>query len=128
MSEEIILIAEDEDQVRTLIARLLEKRGYRVLQAANGREALDLAQQHLGDLVLVVTDMVMPEMGGAPLLRELRKLRSALPVLCMTGYTTEEVSGLYDLQDVSCIEKPFTPPALLARIAELISGAANSSS
>ena len=128
MPEQVILVAEDEDQVRMLIARLLEKRGFRVLQAVNGRDALALARQHIDDLTLVVTDMVMPEMGGAPLLRELRKLRSALPVLCITGYTNEEVTGLYNLEGVSCIEKPFTPPELLVRINEMINEAANSSS
>lgn len=128
MAGPTILVVEDEDQVRTLIVRLLEKRGYRVLQAENGRQALTIGSQHIHDLALVVTDLVMPEMGGAPLLRELRNLRSALPALCMTGYTHDEVVSIDGLEGVSLIEKPFTPTAFLERVDALISGAASSSS
>jgi DNA-binding response OmpR family regulator len=123
-----ILVVEDEDQVRTLIVRLLEKRGYQVLAAENGRSALELAHHRVHDLSLVITDLVMPEMGGAPLLRELAKLRSDLPFLCMTGYTQDEVSSIEGLQDVNFIEKPFSPASFLARVDSLVTGAASSSS
>jgi two-component system cell cycle sensor histidine kinase/response regulator CckA len=122
-----ILVVEDEDQVRTLIARVLAKRGYQVLQAENGRAGLALAREHAAELALIVTDLVMPEMGGAPLLREVRKLNSDLPALCMTGYTQEEVASLDGLQDVSLIEKPFTPTTFLERIDLLLGKAGNQS-
>jgi two-component system, cell cycle sensor histidine kinase and response regulator CckA len=123
-----ILVVEDEEQVRSLIVRMLEKRGYRVLQAANGRRALEVAVGNIGDIDLVVTDVVMPEMGGIPLIRELHKLRSGLPFLCMTGYTQDEVAGSEGFDDRNLIEKPFSPATFLDRVQSLINGAASSSS
>ena len=115
-----ILVVEDEEQVRTLIVRVLEKRGFNVLQAENGRRALEVARTRLTDISLVITDIVMPEMGGAPLLKELRALRSDLPFLCMTGYTREEVSSSDSLPDAQFIEKPFTPNALLSEVENIL--------
>jgi two-component system cell cycle sensor histidine kinase/response regulator CckA len=123
-----ILVVEDEQQVRTLIARLLEKRGYRVLQAENGRKALEMIRDSVGDLSLVVTDLVMPEMGGEALMRELGKLRNDLPVLCMTGYTQEEVTSLAGLSSTNIIEKPFSPAAFLERVQAILNEGASSSS
>jgi CheY-like chemotaxis protein len=116
-----ILVVEDEQQVRTLIARLLEKRGYHVLQAENGRKALELVQDSIQDLSLVITDLVMPEMGGQALIRELHRLRSGLPYLCMTGYSQEEVANLDGLDAASVIEKPFSPATFLDRVQSVIS-------
>jgi two-component system, cell cycle sensor histidine kinase and response regulator CckA len=123
-----ILVVEDEQQVRTLMVRLLEKRGYRVLQAENGRKALELVKDSIQEISLVITDLVMPEMGGEPLIRELTALRSGLPYLCMTGYSQEEVASLAGLQGAHIIEKPFSPAAFLERVQSLINEAANSSS
>jgi len=122
-----ILVVEDEEQVRTLVVRLLEKRGHRVLQAGNGRQALELVRERIHEIALVITDMVMPEMGGTSLLRELRQLRSALPALCMTGYSQEELAGSDGLEDVVLIEKPFTPAAFLERVDRLLNAGASSS-
>ena len=121
MSDGTILVVEDEDQVRTLLVRLLEKRGYHVLPAENGRHALEVASGKLDSISLVVTDVVMPEMGGADLLRELRAQRPDLPFLCMTGYTREEVMD-GEITRAHFIEKPFTPNRLLAEV-ETILGA-----
>ncbi len=122
MSQATILVVEDEEQVRTLIVRMLEKRGYRVLQAENGRHALELAGENLQDIALVITDLVMPEMGGAQLIRELNKLRSGLAFLCMTGYTQDEVASIEGLAETHIIEKPFSPATFLDRVQSLISG------
>jgi CheY-like chemotaxis protein len=123
-----ILVVEDEQQVRTLIARLLEKRGYEVLQAENGRKALGIAQASIQDLALVITDLVMPEMGGEGLIRELLRLRPGLPYLCMTGYSPEEVATLDGIDGAHVIEKPFSPATFLDRVQSLISAGASSSS
>lgn len=128
MATATILVVEDEQQVRTLIVRLLEKRGYRVLPAENGRKALELAQDSIQEISLVITDLVMPEMGGEPLLRELAKLRSGLPYLCMTGYSQEEVATLEGLRGAHIIEKPFSPATFLDRVQSLINEGASSSS
>jgi DNA-binding NtrC family response regulator len=123
-----ILVVEDEQQVRTLIVRLLEKRGYRVLQAENGREALELIQNTLAELSLVITDLVMPEMGGEALVREIKKVRSDLPCLCMTGYSQEEVASMDGMHSTDIIEKPFSPAIFLERVQSILNEGASSSS
>ena len=120
MKGRAILVVEDEEQVRTLIVRVLEKRGFSVFQAENGRKALEVADTRLGEIALVITDIVMPEMGGAPLLKELRALRPELPFLCMTGYTKEEVISSGSLPDAHFIEKPFTPNALVSEVEAIL--------
>lgn len=115
-----ILVVEDEEQVRTLVVRLLEKKGYSVQSAENGRLALDLARRDLDGISLVITDMIMPEMGGQALLDELRKERPTLPALCMTGYSREEMAVGETLRDATFIEKPFTPAMFLDQVAELM--------
>jgi CheY-like chemotaxis protein len=101
------------------VARVLEKRGYSVLQAENGREALEIARADIDRISLVITDLVMPELGGGALVDELRALNPDVRVLCMTGYTKEEVLTGDGLDDAVFIEKPFAPSALLEQV-ELI--------
>lgn len=115
-----ILVVEDEDQVRALIVRLLQKRGFEVTSAENGRKALDLARANLDDYAMVISDLIMPEMGGAALLRELRKLRPELPFLFMTGYTREEAMGNDGSESAHFIEKPFTPGALADEVEKIL--------
>lgn len=128
MATATILVVEDEQQVRTLIVRLLEKRGYRVLQAENGRQALEMIQGTLAELSLVITDLVMPEMGGEALVREVTRIRSDLPCLCMTGYSQEEVASLDGLHSTNIIEKPFSPATFLERVQSMLNEGASSSS
>jgi two-component system, cell cycle sensor histidine kinase and response regulator CckA len=118
--ENSILVVEDEEQVRTLVVRLLEKRGYLVLQAENGRRALEIARPQISHISLVITDIVMPEMGGAPLVAEMRALNPHLRFLCMTGYSKEEVLSGDGLDGAAFIEKPFTPNDLLDKVEELL--------
>ncbi len=122
MAETTILVVEDEEQVRMLIVRLLQKRGYSVLQAENGRKALALAADQLSSVALVITDMIMPEMGGVALIAELRKQKADLHILCMTGYTKDEVIDSDGVQNAHFIEKPFTPNVLLERVENILSG------
>lgn len=115
---ETILLVEDEDQVRILLHRVLERRGYTVLVASNGREALELGAPRIHELDLVITDLIMPEKGGAELMRELHALRPDLRCLFMTGYAQEDL-GEQELNGAALIEKPFTPAQLLDRVAAI---------
>lgn len=115
-----ILVVEDEEQVRTLVVRLLEKRGYQVLEAENGRRALEVAGPRINHISLVITDIVMPEMGGAPLVAEMRARNPDLRFLCMTGYSKEEVLSGDGLDGAAFIEKPFTPNDLLDKVEEIL--------
>jgi signal transduction histidine kinase/ActR/RegA family two-component response regulator len=116
---ETILIAEDEDEVRTLATEILRECGYTVMAAADGHKALGLAARYPGPIHLLLTDVVMPYLNGWELAQQLTAVRSETKVLYMTGYTeiavvNEGVSGLTVLQ------KPFTPDSLVRRVREAI--------
>ncbi|MFO7894871.1 MAG: PAS domain S-box protein [Longimicrobiales bacterium] len=111
-----VLVVEDEDAVRKLAVRALEKEGCTVLAAENGVRALEVVDRHHGPLDLVVTDLIMPDMGGRELADELRRRRPDLPVLFMSGYDDAMVSEGGGAADF--LAKPFTPATLAARVAE----------
>ncbi|HEV8176332.1 MAG TPA: PAS domain S-box protein, partial [Gemmatimonadales bacterium] len=107
---ETILVIEDEDVVRNLACRGLREHGYSVLEARNGVQALQYIEQHLGTIDLVISDVVMPEMGGREFGQSLSRVEPALPVLFMSGYTGEDVvqRGLLE-PGAPFQQKPFTP-------------------
>jgi two-component system cell cycle sensor histidine kinase/response regulator CckA len=120
---ETILVAEDEDSLRALIVRILARHGYRVLSAPNGRAALELAAAEPGAIDLVLTDAVMPLLGGPELVRLLAPLRPATRVLYMTGYSDSDVlrRGLLDAS-AGLMQKPFTTAQLLRLVREALDG------
>ena len=104
-----------------MTARTLQDHGYRVVEAANGREALDHIQEHDGTLDLIVTDVVMPGLDGPGLAERVAALRPALPILFMSGYTDDEIVRRGLLQaGQPFLQKPFTPEGLIERVAELL--------
>jgi PAS domain S-box-containing protein len=116
-----ILIVEDEDALRNLIAEVLREEGYGVLVAANGRDALTLAERHRGGLDLLVTDVVMPHLSGPELAERLRGLRPGTQVLFMSGYNDSRlVSRGVEAAKANLLHKPFAPKELVARVAELL--------
>jgi signal transduction histidine kinase/CheY-like chemotaxis protein len=115
---ETILLAEDEPGVRSYVRATLEQNGYRVLDCGNGREAVERARQHAGPIHLLVTDGVMPEMGGMELAKEFSACRPGIPVLCMSGYSDQVWS--FAAAPTSYIQKPFTPTAILSQIRTLL--------
>jgi CheY-like chemotaxis protein len=114
---ETILVAEDETGVRRFVKDVLSASGYTVLEAANGREAVEIASRHSGPIHLLLTDLVMPEMGGIDLADRLKEIDAGAAVLFMSGYSDRPQSAKArgDL-----IEKPFTASALLDRVRELL--------
>jgi two-component system, cell cycle sensor histidine kinase and response regulator CckA len=115
---ETVLLVEDEPAVRALTARILRRQGYTVLEAANGIEALDIVRRHTSAPIdLLLTDMVMPQMGGYELAENLRRTLPSLRVLFMSGYADNAViqNGLLD-PSVTFIQKPFTPSALARNV------------
>lgn len=119
MKAKTILLVEDEEQVRLLLERVLAKNDYKVISATNGREALALAIEKIDDIDLVISDLVMPELGGVGLQRELQSLRADIPFLYMTGYAEEDAQQEGPLEEAQLIRKPFTPLQLMQRIADL---------
>ena len=114
---ETILVVEDEDLVRSITRRTLERAGYRVLEAVNGHEALLTARALGAELDLVLTDIVMPVMGGRELAAELKRERPALSILFMSGYTHEREAHLSPGGGVSYfLHKPFALDELISRV------------
>src|SRR5688572_708738 len=120
---EVVLLVEDEDAVRALTRRLLERDGYTVLEARDGREALRVAAQYPQPIHIVVTDMVMPEMGGRQVFEALAAIRPDLRVLYTSGYTDDEIvrRGLLDT-DAAFLQKPFTAASLGAAVRFVLDG------
>ena len=118
---ETILVIEDEDVVRHLASRGLTDQGYSVVQARNGVQALKYIEQHPGTIDLVISDVVMPEMGGRELGESLARVEPGLPVLFMSGYTGEDVvqRGLLD-PGAPFQQKPFTPAGLATKVRAML--------
>ena len=124
---ETILVVDDQEGLRTLIGEILRNNGYSVLGAPNGREALRLVREHPGRIDLVITDVVMPEMGGRELSETLRHVQPSINILFMSGYMDRERDATELVPcDHAFIEKPFTPEALLHKIRDVIATTTNS--
>jgi CheY-like chemotaxis protein len=114
---ETILVVEDEATVRGTVRRMLERGGYRVLEARHGADALELLGDPATAPDLVLSDVVMPEMGANALIARLRERNVNTRILLMSGYSSEAVAGQSGLaRDVELLAKPFTPDDLLRRV------------
>ena len=112
-----ILFVEDEDAVRGIAARLLRQRGYEVIEAADGEEALMLAEEHAGQIDMMISDVIMPGLDGPSLLKKARKYLGDAPVMFISGYAESDFSDL--LQDeagVSFLPKPLDIKTLAERV------------
>jgi CheY-like chemotaxis protein len=115
--QETVLLADDEEAVRETARRILADAGYEVLTAASGEEALEVADGFEGPIHLVVTDLVMPRVGGSELARRLAGIRPGVGVLFMSGYSRELFEGPGAGEPgISLLEKPFDGPTLLGRV------------
>ncbi len=123
-----ILLVEDQPQVRVLASRVLKRGGYRVLEAADGEEALRISAAHVGTIDLLLTDVVMPGLNGKEVAARITAERPDTPVLYMSGYT-DRIFGANGILDanVGFLQKPFTPTVLLAKVRRLVAGAAERS-
>ena len=115
-----VLIVEDERALRRLSATVLRQAGYQTIEASDGQQALDLYTVHSHRIVMVVTDVVMPRMGGIELAKRLRALRSDIPLLFVTGYV-EQSETLHE-QGTPVLLKPFSPNSLLTAVTAALSG------
>jgi two-component system, cell cycle sensor histidine kinase and response regulator CckA len=118
---ETLLLVEDEAAVRSSVRRLLEWHGYTVLEARNGAEALRVYEAHSEDIDLVLTDVVMPEMGGHELIERLRQRHPELRVLFMSGYAERALTHDGSVPSgTGYLEKPFTVETLMRRLREVL--------
>ena len=118
---ETILIAEDEDRVRSLAVAVLTQQGYTVIEACDGAEALVLAREYEGEIHLLLTDVVMPKMSGKELADEMRRGRPGLKVVLCSGYTGDTVmhQGVLD-KSTPFLQKPFTLRSLTVTVRQAL--------
>jgi CheY-like chemotaxis protein len=118
---ETILLVEDEEPLREMICELLVESGYAVLAASDGFEALEIARQHKGPIHILLTDVVMPRMGGPALVKPLLVLQPEIKVLYMSGYTGyADVDRALVSSESELISKPFTRDTLLRKIQDML--------
>jgi PAS domain S-box-containing protein len=119
--QETILLVEDEQTLRAMTAELLEERGYTVLAAPNGAEALRVSRTHAGEIHLVITDVIMPGMGGRDLATQIAQERPGTRVLYISGYTDDAIvhHGVLSA-DLSFLQKPFTSERLARKVREAL--------
>ncbi len=118
---ETVLLVDDDAAVRELARHVLEKYGYRVLVAGEGNEALEIGRRHDGEISLLVSDLVMPNMGGQQLASRLAALRPGLRVLFLSGYADDAVvlHGMIT-PDTPFLQKPFSPDSLAAMVRHVL--------
>jgi two-component system, cell cycle sensor histidine kinase and response regulator CckA len=114
-----VLLVEDEDAVRLFGARALRNKGYKVVEAKTGDSALDIVREMGGEIDLMITDVVMPQMDGTTLIREARKLFPNLKIVCISGYAEEQFrQNLEGFENVHFLPKPFSLDQLAAKAKE----------
>lgn len=118
---ETILVVEDEEQVRELVCEMLETYGYNIVEAYNGRDAIEKYSEHRDAIQLILTDVVMPEMGGKKLIENLVDFKEGTKILFMSGYTDNAIDeqGILD-PGTQFIQKPFSPIDLLKKIRAIL--------
>jgi len=119
--EELILLVEDEAELRILAGMILKKQGYKIIEAENGLEALDLCKELEKPVDLVITDVIMPNLGGPALIKQLKSRWSDFKVLFMSGYTANEIenSGLPNTK-IPFLQKPFKPDDLIGKVRNVL--------
>ncbi|HEX6866676.1 MAG TPA: ATP-binding protein, partial [Caulobacteraceae bacterium] len=119
-----ILFVEDEDAVRGVAARLLRARGYEVIEAADGEEALELAEQNAGEIDLLISDVIMPGIDGPTLLKKAREYLGSAPVMFISGYAEAEFSDLLEGETgVTFLAKPLDIKVLAERVKQQLQAA-----
>jgi PAS domain S-box-containing protein len=122
---ETLLVVEDERAFRDLLHEELQSRGYQVLVASNGVEALQVAERHSGPIRILITDVIMPQMSGPELAKSLRTVRRNTDVLYMSGYTDDRVGEMSGSGgELALIQKPFYIDELVRRIQEIVARSA----
>jgi CheY-like chemotaxis protein len=117
---EVVLLVEDEDMVRKLTRMILEASGYVVLDARNGREGLALCESRQGPIDLLITDVVMPELGGRELAEAALKLRPGLKLMFMSGHTQDVVLKEGIEKGAAFLQKPFTAAGFAQKVRETL--------
>jgi len=121
--EGVVLLVDDEDAVRLLAERILERSGYTVLKASDGVEAVELFREQKDRVDCVLLDLSMPRMGGEEAFQELRRLKSDVKVVMTSGYSEQETARRFAGLDIAgFIQKPYQAAALSRKMREVLAG------
>jgi two-component system, cell cycle sensor histidine kinase and response regulator CckA len=123
-----ILLVEDESALREPVRDYLSKEGYRVLDASNGADATKLAENHIGNIDVLLTDVIMPHLSGPDLANKLRARFPGMKVIFMSGYAQDKLGASGACDDCMLLQKPFTLRSLRAKLQEIATAAVYSSS
>jgi CheY-like chemotaxis protein len=120
---ETVLLAEDQSSIRAVLRELLESKGYKILEAQNGSQALELAEHHTGSIEVLVTDVIMPQIRGLELAKRVTELHPDICVIFMSGYSEDALleNQLLSERTMTLIQKPFEPEELAQKIRESLS-------
>jgi signal transduction histidine kinase len=120
---ETVLVVEDEEALRLVTQRIFTRNGYRVITAADGPAALEIARAHPGEIHLLVTDVVMPRMLGKEVAERMRAIKPGIKVLFMSGYARPVLASQGSLEpNVALVEKPFSESELLSQAGQVLNG------
>jgi DNA-binding response OmpR family regulator len=112
---------DDEETVRTVAARHLESAGFDVVLASDGRQALEIFRKRAEEFAAVLLDLTMPHMGGEEAFRELRKVRPTVPVVLMSGFSEEDLTGRFTGRELAgFVAKPFDRDTLVVRLVSIL--------
>ena len=111
-----VLLADDDAEVRKLLAKIMTKKGFDVTDAEDGKRALELYCHAAGGFDLLMTDICMPEMNGCDLIREIRRKDQQLPIIVVTGYADQELINEIESCNATLFEKPIDFPSLFTCI------------
>jgi two-component system, cell cycle sensor histidine kinase and response regulator CckA len=116
-----ILLVDDDETVRRVAGRMLERAGFQVLTANDGHQAVDLFQSHMPEITCVLLDLTMPKMDGEETLYELRRLGQAVPIILSSGYNAQETIKRFTGKGLAgFMQKPYEERALLAKLREIL--------
>ena len=120
--KETILVAEDQPDLRWMICQFLQERGYSVLEAKDGGDAVALAEQYQGTIDVLLTDVVMPQIRGGEVARRLSASRPQMKVIFMSGYTEGEFGAVPENSEAgtTILQKPFELDSLAGKIREVL--------
>jgi PAS domain S-box-containing protein len=118
-----MLVADDEESIRTVVAQQVEAFGFKVLPAVDGREAVAAFREHAEEIVVVLLDMTMPHLSGLEAFREIHRIRTDVPVILMSGYNEEDATSCFDGRGLAgFLHKPFKPAELREKLRAVLEG------